>query len=183
MLACGGGDEPADPLARAEARALAWFADYEDPVDPSWANLFPYYAKRFGLRVSADGRPLYELRVESQARQEQARLFQRLVDPDARVAKVLAALRTATGLEPPEPLWAASTDWTHDAHARGAYSFWAAGARDDDVSQLAEPVGDLLFFAGEATSVDFQGSMAGAILSGERAAAEVLDARRGASFI
>ena len=96
-----------------------------------------------------------------------------------RVARVLAALERATGEAPPPPVAAHTTDWTNDPDARGAYSFWPAGAGDADVDDLAAPVDGRLFFAGEATSVEYQGSMAGALLSGARAAAEVLDAARG----
>jgi monoamine oxidase len=92
---------------------------------------------------------------------------------------VLAALERATGEAPPPPVAAHTTDWTNDPDARGAYSFWPAGAGDADVNDLAAPVDGRLFFAGEATSVEYQGSMAGALLSGARAAAEVLDAARG----
>lgn len=62
-------------------------------------------------------------------------------------------------------------DWTRDPFARGAYSFVAAGA-EDAAPQLAEPVEDTLFFAGEATSVD-TGTVHGALASGLRAAHEV----------
>jgi monoamine oxidase len=64
-------------------------------------------------------------------------------------------------------------DWAQDPFAHGAYSYVAVGgatARDD----LAKPLGDALFFAGEATDSDESATVTGALLSGERAAAEVL---------
>ncbi|MEJ1966366.1 MAG: NAD(P)/FAD-dependent oxidoreductase [Gammaproteobacteria bacterium] len=69
-------------------------------------------------------------------------------------------------------------DWQRDPFARGAYSYVAVGggtARAD----LAAPVESTLFFAGEATDVEGEAAtVAGAIQSGERAAAQVLESWR-----
>ena len=65
-------------------------------------------------------------------------------------------------------------DWQADAFARGAYSYVLAGGAAQAQRQLAAPVGDTLFFAGEATN--FHGHHAtvhGAMASGYRAAAEI----------
>jgi monoamine oxidase len=62
-------------------------------------------------------------------------------------------------------------DWADDPFARGAYSYVLVngeGARE----RLAEPLADTLFFAGEATSADDSGTVAGALASGQRAASE-----------
>jgi monoamine oxidase len=64
-------------------------------------------------------------------------------------------------------------DWARDRFSRGAYSYVLVegeGAREE----LARPLEDSLFFAGEATSVDDPGTVAGALASGQRAAREVL---------
>ena len=66
------------------------------------------------------------------------------------------------------------TNWNTDPFALGAYSFWKVGATDTDVDDLADPINNL-FWAGEATSVDFQGSLTGALESGLRAARQVSD--------
>lgn len=66
-------------------------------------------------------------------------------------------------------------DWQADPFSRCAYSYAAvggAGAHD----ALARPVRKTLFFAGEATSSDQTGTVAGAIESGARAARELLRA-------
>jgi monoamine oxidase len=60
-------------------------------------------------------------------------------------------------------------DWPADPYARGAYSYVPAGATGV-ARQLAEPVEDTLFFAGEATDEKFAGTTAGALASGRRAA-------------
>ena len=67
-------------------------------------------------------------------------------------------------------------DWAKDPFARGAYSYVlvdGAGARE----ALAAPLADTLFFAGEATSADDSGTVAGALASGQRAAREVMRRR------
>jgi monoamine oxidase len=63
-------------------------------------------------------------------------------------------------------------DWQKDPYARGAYSYVlvnGGGARES----LAAPLEDTLFFAGEATSVEQAGTVAGALESGTRAAREL----------
>jgi monoamine oxidase len=64
-------------------------------------------------------------------------------------------------------------DWQADPFSRGAYSYAAVGGAEAHAS-LARPVAQTLFFAGEATSGDQTGTVAGAIDSGNRAAREVL---------
>lgn len=70
-------------------------------------------------------------------------------------------------------------DWAGDPFARGAYSYPVAGL-EDGAAQLAEPVADTLFFAGEATATEL-GTVHGALASGLRAAAAVLDGRQSPS--
>ena len=67
-----------------------------------------------------------------------------------------------------------SHDWSADSFSRGAYSYIPAGLVNSQ-QELAEPVQETLFFAGEATSLDSQlGTVHGAISSGNRAARQVL---------
>jgi monoamine oxidase len=62
--------------------------------------------------------------------------------------------------------------WEDDPHARGGYAFFDPEFDPDLRAWLARPAGRL-FFAGEHTSVQWQGYMNGAVESGRRAAAEV----------
>jgi monoamine oxidase len=64
--------------------------------------------------------------------------------------------------------------WLGNRWTRGSYSYWKVGqyTRFAGVERL--PEGNC-FFCGEHTSVDFQGYLNGAVETGERAAAEVLD--------
>jgi len=65
-------------------------------------------------------------------------------------------------------------DWQADPWSRTGYSYvrvGGAGAREE----LAAPVKETLFFAGEATDAEESGTVAGALRSGQRAAREVLE--------
>ncbi|HEY6147992.1 MAG TPA: NAD(P)/FAD-dependent oxidoreductase, partial [Thermoanaerobaculia bacterium] len=64
-------------------------------------------------------------------------------------------------------------DWTADPFSRGAYSYELVGAGRAR-STLARPVENTLFFAGEATHEEHSGTVEGALLSGQRAAREIL---------
>ena len=79
-----------------------------------------------------------------------------------------------------EPLLEAAYfhDWQSDPFSRGAYSYGKVGA-DGAQEALASPVDDTLFFAGEATDTTGRnGTVDGAIVSGRRAAAEILRCTR-----
>lgn len=70
----------------------------------------------------------------------------------------------------------ATHDWTTDPLACGAYSYVVTGGGAARV-ELGLPLGDALFFAGEATATDGQGgTVSGAFGTGMRAADEVLRA-------
>jgi monoamine oxidase len=72
----------------------------------------------------------------------------------------------------------AIADWQADPFSLGAYSYIPVGGIVAPM-QLAEPVADTLFFAGEATAVDGDSATVhGAINSGYRAADEVLGLER-----
>ncbi|MFL6246914.1 MAG: flavin monoamine oxidase family protein [Thermoanaerobaculia bacterium] len=64
-------------------------------------------------------------------------------------------------------------DWQRDPFSRCAYSYAAVGGSGAH-DALAKPLRRTLFFAGEATSGDQTGTVAGAIESGRRAARELL---------
>lgn len=65
-------------------------------------------------------------------------------------------------------------DWQQDPFARGAYSYVRVGA-DEARRMLATPLGNTLFFAGEATDTEGEtATVTGALQSGIRAAHEAL---------
>jgi len=79
------------------------------------------------------------------------------------------------GAAPKPSAWMRST-WSTDPYSRGAMSYLPAGATPQLRQDLAEPIGDRVFFAGETTDPDHPGTVPGAIDSGQRAAAAVIAA-------
>jgi monoamine oxidase len=65
-------------------------------------------------------------------------------------------------------------DWHADPWSRGGYSYLLVGG-EGAREELAAPLKDTLFFAGEATDSEEAGTVAGALRSGQRAAKEILD--------
>ena len=64
-------------------------------------------------------------------------------------------------------------DWTGDPYSRGAYSYEGVGGANAPRA-LGRPISETLFFAGEATEPDENGTVPGAIASGRRAARLIL---------
>ena len=93
---------------------------------------------------------------------------------DEIVAAAMTTLRTMFGDDIPDPEAALITRWGADIYSHGAYSFLAHGANPDHYDDLAAPVGERIFFAGEATNAEFSATVHGAYLSGLRAAEEIL---------
>ncbi|WAB83463.1 FAD-dependent oxidoreductase [Microcella daejeonensis] len=81
---------------------------------------------------------------------------------------------TTAPVDPLRPVSIRRSDWTGDGFAQGATSFLPVGETPDRRDDLAAPVDDRLFFAGEATSRTAPSSLEGARESGERAAEELL---------
>ena len=84
----------------------------------------------------------------------------------------LASVRSVLG-DIDEPIAYLMHDWQADPFARGGYSYvkvGGTGAREE----LAAPLEETLFFAGEATDTEQSGTVGGALASGLRAAREVL---------
>lgn len=101
-----------------------------------------------------------------------ARRVEKLSDEET-VAGMMATLRGVFGEDIPDPTAALITRWSQDPFALGSYSYMPVGATPDHIEALAAPVGDRLFFAGEATESDHPATVHGAILSGRRAASEI----------
>jgi monoamine oxidase len=96
--------------------------------------------------------------------------------PDrAIVAEAMGAARAMFGSSLPDPSAAQVTRWQADPWSRGAYSFTQVGSSPATRRQLARPIDDCLFFAGEAASADYPGTVHGALLSGQAAAGAILE--------
>lgn len=97
--------------------------------------------------------------------------LERLSDREV-VGRAVAALTNMYGAVPP-PRDARITRWRSDPWAHGSYSYVPAGSSFAEHAALGEPVGDKLFFAGEATNDDYPATVHGAYLSGVRAARQI----------
>lgn len=93
---------------------------------------------------------------------------------DEIVASTLAQLRRLYGDAVPDPTSAIVTRWQDDPFSRGSYAYMLPGSVGRDHDDLAEPVGGVLHLAGEATWGDDPATVPGAMLSGHRAAQNVL---------
>ncbi len=88
------------------------------------------------------------------------------------LSKALERVRSVLGnIEQPQAVLI--HDWQADPFARGGYSYvkvGGTGAREE----LAAPLEETLYFAGEATDTEQSGTVGGALASGIRAAKELL---------
>lgn len=66
-------------------------------------------------------------------------------------------------------------DWSKEKYIRGGVAYLKPGGSNQDRINLGTPISDKIFFAGEATDGKGEfGTISGALLSGERAASEVV---------
>ncbi len=85
----------------------------------------------------------------------------------------MKTLRKIFGTDIPEPIDYQITRWGSDPYVLGSYSFNPVGTQPKLRRQLATPLADTLYFAGEATEHNYFGTAHGAYLSGLRAAKEI----------
>ena len=89
-------------------------------------------------------------------------------------AGAMTTLRVMFGNNIPEPVDMIVTRWANDPYSYGSYSYIPTLASPNDFDALFEPVDDVLFFAGEATSREQFANVHGAYLSGLAAADEMM---------
>lgn len=92
---------------------------------------------------------------------------------DEIIAGAMKTLRVLYGDEIPEPEGWLITRWGKDPYSLGAYSHIPPFASGDDYDALFEPVNDVLYFAGEATSREYPATQHGAYLTGVAAAENI----------
>ncbi|KAI7280705.1 hypothetical protein KC345_g4585 [Hortaea werneckii] len=148
-------------------------AEIEGSLDPT-----DYAAKRgrFYLIWNAtkiSGRPmLVALLAGNSAFEAEQTESQSLVDD------VTKRLRKTWGEDIPAPLEFIVSRWKKDPFTRGTYSYVGPETRPGDYDLMAKPVGNL-HFAGEATCGTHPATVHGALLSGLRVAADVMDRMAG----
>lgn len=77
------------------------------------------------------------------------------------------------GADAPAPEHVSRTAWSTDPFARGSYTCIGVDSSSKDLSTLAEPIDDRLFFAGEGTNSYHWGCVHSAYESGRREAARI----------
>ena len=92
-------------------------------------------------------------------------------------ARAVEALEAIFG-DVPEPADTVSTRWGSDPWTRGSYSYLPVGVEFETYREMSRPVGERLFFAGEATHSRFPSTVHGALLSGRRAARQIYGLQR-----
>ena len=99
-------------------------------------------------------------------------------DPRARTAREALPMRsTGSGRSGRRSWRSRQIVWEHDPLARGGYAYFDPAFDPALRAWLARPAGRM-FFAGEHTSIKWQGYMNGAVESGRRAAAEIAAVHR-----
>ncbi len=102
--------------------------------------------------------------------------------PDHRaVDAIMTILKGMFGSSIPAPTGSVMSRWQWNAVTHGSYSVIPPGGSAEAFDILAEPVGDRLFFAGEATHRSYPGTVHGAYLSGLREADRIAERVRGAA--
>jgi predicted NAD/FAD-dependent oxidoreductase len=96
------------------------------------------------------------------------------VGPPSPSPTTAAPTPTPTPGAVPRPDGFIRSNWAADPFSLGSTSYIPVGASPDAREVLGQSVSDRVFFAGEATSTEFPGTMNGAQSSGTRAAADVL---------
>ena len=91
------------------------------------------------------------------------------------VEKIMANFSIIYGDNLPLPTFFKTTKWGQDPFSFGSYSYVPTGACGEDYKGLARSIKNILFFAGEATSVNFPATMHGAYLSGIREAEKIIE--------
>jgi monoamine oxidase len=88
-------------------------------------------------------------------------------------AWAMGVLREVFGSYLPEPVSVSRTEWSRDPWSLGSYTAMIVGSSTDDIVALGEPIGERLYFAGEATSEGGRSTAHGAVISGLREAARI----------
>ena len=95
--------------------------------------------------------------------------------PDQVIDEAMPALRDMFGAKLPRPDAVQTSAWSKDPLALGSYSANSVGVTRKLRKALARPIDEAIFFAGEATEPDYHSTVHGALISGRRAADEVIN--------
>ena len=90
------------------------------------------------------------------------------------IGEIMLHLKDIYGNSIPDPVSMLRTKWNSNPNSFGAYSYTAVETKMSHFDDLAEEVGDKVFFAGEHTEADYFSTVHGAYLSGMREVANIL---------
>lgn len=90
------------------------------------------------------------------------------------VADAMKNLRQIYGNSIPQPIDYQLTRWNQDPFTFGSYSYYATNSTPNHRQELAKPINKKIFFAGEATSIDYPATVHGAYFSGLRVSQEII---------
>jgi monoamine oxidase len=117
-------------------------------------NMKPSTGKNILVAFSAGNEAL---RVEGLSDQQQ-------------LSEAMASMKHMYGDNIPAPEQILVTRWSADPFSAGSYSYYKVGSRPRHRKNLKKPLGDRLFFAGEACHLRYPSTTHGALLSGKEAA-------------
>ena len=109
-----------------------------------------------------------------------ARMLEEATDSEV-VSAGMDALSTIYGSGLPEPEGMVRSKWGQETFSRGAISYLPPNVTTVERATLQRPVNGVLFFAGEATSINFATLVLGAYETGQLAASQILAQQQGHS--
>ena len=139
---------------------LGFIHDPDAPIPTWWSLLHMRAPELVGWSGGPNARRIEELSQDAILNETLMSLHKIFGISEWALRKLLVSLHTH--------------NWTSDPFSRGAYCYLPVNGLQAQQA-LARPVEDVLFFAGEATSVGYVGTVHGAIESGQRAAREILE--------
>lgn len=104
---------------------------------------------------------------------EFARQVESMTDNEI-IKQAMTTLHKMYGNTIPQPTQYLVTRWGKDPFTRGAYSYIPVGSTGQQYKEMSKPVGNQLFFAGEATSHKYPSTVHGAYISGQREAKRIM---------
>lgn len=151
------------------------------PEHPKWFGRLPDAPSRRGRfntwvnHEEETGLPI----ILSFANGHTAIHLDREADDEEVKASAMVSLRKMFGNDIPEPEAMIFPRWLSDPWSRGGYSYPGVGSDPDDGCAYARPLGNRVFFAGEATEPVEYGTVHAALWSGEQTAEAIFRAATG----
>ena len=100
-------------------------------------------------------------------------------DDNLIIKSAMNTLQKIYGTNIPNPINYKITRWNSDNNTLGSYSYSSVGAKQpNDRKNLASPIANKIFFAGEATSSLYPATVHGAYLSGLEASNQIIKLKR-----